>query len=302
VTDGYKAITEITLDGKVAATHKANLADEEIFTLMRAATGGDGKRYFVAFAPWQQRFHLFDENLKYLLSYPENALENRNSGLTDVELGDLNGDGVLKAYAGFGGTVGVKCVSLQGTLIWSCRSLFNVGRVLPGPADAQGHRELVCISDANSLAILDATGQLRDAARISGEGILQSLLHADLTGSSQETWCGILQVPDSQQLATGRFSAAGLNLKGEVTWKYDLPFGMQQAVESIVVGRLLPGTARQWLLPGSDGSIHVLAADGTPIDHFNYGSQISGLATVEIDGKPVLLISSANGMEALRVE
>ena len=68
------------------------------------------------------------------------------------------------------------------------------------------------------------------------------------------------------------------------------------------MGRLLPGAARQWLLPGSDGSIHVLAADGTLIDRFNYGEQVNGLATVEIDGKPVLLISSANGVEALRAE
>ena len=229
-------------------------------------------------------------------------MENRNPGLTDVELGDLEGDGRIKAYVGFGGSVGVKCVSLQGTPIWSCRSLFNVGRVLPGPANAQGHRDLFCISDANSLAILDATGQLRDAARVPGEGILQSLVHADLTGSGQETWCGILHLPDNQQLATGHFTAMGLNTKGEVTWKYELPFGTQQPVEPIVVGRLLSGTARQWILPGSDGSIYVLAADGTPIDHFNYGSQVSGLATLEIDGKPVLLISSANGVEALRVE
>ena len=175
----------------------------------------------------------------------------------------MNGDGVLKAYVGFGGTVGVKCVSLQGTLIWPCRSLFNVSRVLPGPADAKGHRELVCISDGNSLAILDAAGQLH-MRRISSEGILQALVHADLTGNNQETWCGMLQVPDSQQLATGRFIAVGLNLKGDANWKYDLPSGMQQAVEPIVVGRLLPGTERQWLLPGSDGSIHVLAADGRP--------------------------------------
>src|SRR5208282_5476362 len=88
VIDGFKAVTEIGLDGKIAApTHKANLADEELFTLMRTAEGSDGKRYFAAFAPWQQRFHLFDENFKYLLSYPENALENRNTGLTDLELG-----------------------------------------------------------------------------------------------------------------------------------------------------------------------------------------------------------------------
>ena len=302
VIDGYKAVSEIDLDGKVAGTHTAKLANEELFTLLRTAVGGDGNRYFAAFAPWQQRFHLFDENFKYLLSYPENALEHRNTGITDVELADLEGDGKIKAYVGFGDTVGVKCASLQGATIWSCRNLLNVGRVLPGPADAQGHRELFCISDANSLAVLNATGQLRDAARVPGDGILQTLVHADLTGSGPEAWCGMMHLPDNQQLPTGSFTAVGLSPKGEVTWKYNLPVGRLQPAEPIVVGRLLPGTARQWLLPGSDGSIHVLAADGTLIDHFNHGEQVNGLATVEIDGKPVLLLSSASGVESLRVE
>lgn len=302
VIDGCKTIAEIGLDGKFAENHPAKLADEEIFSLFRTAQGSDGKRYFAAFAPWQQRCHLFDANFKYLLSYPDNALENRNTGLTDVELGDLDGDGKIKLYAGFGSTVGVKCVSLQGEPVWSCRNLFNVTRVMPGPAGAQGHRELFCISDDNSLALLDAAGHLRDAARLPCEGIVQTLLHADLTGNGPETWCGMLKVPDSQQLASGRFTAFGLSPKGEMTWKYDLPSGMQQPVEPIVVGRLMPGKARQWLLPGSDGSIHVLAADGLPIDRFNYGEQITGLATVEIDGKPVLVISSPGGVEALRVE
>ena len=108
-------------------------------------------------------------------------------------------------------------------------------------------------------------------------------------------------MPDPQQ-TSGRFTALGLSPGGNVLWKYALPSGTQQTVESIVVGRLLPGTALQWLLPGSDGSIHVLAADGTLIDRFNYGEPVTGLATVEIDGKPVLLISSASGVEALRVE
>ncbi len=55
------------------------------------------------------------------------------TGLGDVELGDLEGDGVLKGYVGFFGVVGVKCVSLQGTLIWPCRSLFNLSRVAARP-------------------------------------------------------------------------------------------------------------------------------------------------------------------------
>jgi hypothetical protein len=124
-----------------------------------------------------------------------------------------------------------------------------------------------------------------------------------MAGSGFEAWCGLLMTPENnRQLTTGRFTAFGLSAKGEMTWKYELPFGTQQLVEPIVVGHLLPGNSRQWLLPGCDGSIHILASDGTPIDRFNYGEQITGLATLEIDGKLVLLVSSASGVEALRVE
>jgi peroxiredoxin len=306
VIDGFKSVSELGLDGKLIANYKPKIAEKEFFINLRSAAGRDGKRYFAAFAPAEQRFHLFDEKFNHLLSYPADALENPHAGLGDVELGDLTGDGVLKAYVGYAGVVGVQCVSLQGTRIWSCRSPFNVSRVLPGPADAQGHRELYCISDANSLAILDARGQVLDVPKVPGDGFVQYLLHADLTGHGPESWCGILFVPDPQQ-TSGQFTALGLSRSGvgasvQVEWRYALPAGAQHAVEPIVVGRLLPGAARQWLLPGSDGSIHVLAADGKLIDRFNYGEQVTGLATVEIEGKPVLLISSANGVEALRVE
>jgi len=301
VIEDFRSVSEISLDGKQVANHKPKITNEEFFINLRSAAGRDGKRHYAAFAPTEQRFHLFNEKFNYLLSYPADALENRHSGLGDVELGDLDGDGVLKAYVGFVGTVGVKCVSLQGTLIWSCRNLFNVSRILPGPPDAQTHRELYCASDTNSLAVLDAKGQLRDANRVLGGGVVNSLAHADLTGSGQENWCAVTFVPDTRP-TSGQFTALGLTPRGEVLWKYALPSGTQQAVEPIVVGRLLPGTSRQWLLPGCDGSIHILAADGTLIDHFNYGLQLSGLATVEIDGKPLLLISSANGVEALRLE
>ena len=105
---------------------------------------------------------------------------------------------------------------------------------------------------------------------------------------------------DPQQ-TSGQITAIGLN-------PAERSSGVSTACRHAAAGRigrrrrLLPGTAQQWLLPGSDGSIHVVALDGTPIDRFNYGEQVTGVATVQIDGKPVLLISSANGVEALRCE
>ena len=54
--------------------------------------------------------------------------------------------------------------------------------------------------------------------------------------------------------------------------------------------------------PGADGSIHILSGDGKPLDRFNYGAALHGLATTDIDGKPALIVASAEGVEALRVE
>jgi peroxiredoxin len=300
VVADFRSVSELTADGKLIANYKPPIAKEEFFINLRTGAGRDGKRYFATFAPMEQRFHLFDEKFNYLRSYPSDALENRHSGLSDVELGDLDGDGVLKAYVGFAGTVGVKCVSLQGTSIWSCRTLFNIGNVVPGPVKPEGQSDLYCVNDFSSVALLDAKGRLRDAVRLIAEGSLRSLVHADLTGGG-ETWCGVMFMPDPQH-TTGKFTALGMDSSGAVKWKYALPSGAEQAVEAIVVGRLLPGTARQWILPGSDGSIHILASDGTLVDRFNYGEQVYGVATVEIGGKPALLISSANGVEAMRVE
>ncbi|HEY2827253.1 MAG TPA: hypothetical protein VGJ04_06600, partial [Pirellulales bacterium] len=50
-------------------------------------------------------------------------------------------------------------------------------------------------------------------------------------------------------------------------------------------------TAKQWLIAGPDGSIHILGADGKPVDKFNTGSTLAGVAANKIGDQRVLLIS-----------
>ena len=92
-------------------------------------------------------------------------------------------------------------------------------------------------------------------------------------------------------------------MAGEELWRYPLPRGAhRQPIEQIVAGRLSTVGAGQWLLPAADGSIHIIASDGTPLDKFNYGAVLCGLATAEIDGRPLLIVSSTEGLEAWKVE
>ena len=75
-----------------------------------------------------------------------------------------------------------------------------------------------------------------------------------------------------------------------------------QPIEPIIVGKLTRSGPGQWILPGPDGSIHILSADGKPLDKFNYGEALQGLVTVEINGQPALVVATAKGLEAWKVE
>ena len=76
----------------------------------------------------------------------------------------------------------------------------------------------------------------------------------------------------------------------------------QYPVERIISGRLVPAAAAQWILPCPDGSMRVIAADGCLLDQFNYGAELTGLATVEHSGRTMLAVSSTEGLQAWLVE
>ena len=106
---------------------------EELVCNLRTAVGADGKRLFVGFASGQQRLHLYDENWKLLVNYPEDALRNRHAGICDVELADLDGDGTLRLYVGYWGDVGVQAASLEGKRLASNRLINEFVHLAVGP-------------------------------------------------------------------------------------------------------------------------------------------------------------------------
>ena len=160
IIDSWKSIAEMGLNGKLLAPHTFNLQKEEAICNLRTAVGGNGKRLFVAFANGQQRAHLFDENWNLLASYPADALENRHSGIADVQLADLEGDGSLRLYVGYYGVVGLQAASLEGKRLFSNRLLNNVHMAV-GPAE-EGRRRLICTNSRGSLAVVDSQLQVLD--------------------------------------------------------------------------------------------------------------------------------------------
>jgi hypothetical protein len=159
-----------------------------------------------------------------------------------------------------------------------------------------GTRDLLCVNESSRLAVLDAKLQSKKDVSVL-DWPIGWIVGADLKGDGRPLWAAVSANPDRQTVIIG------LTLSGDLLWNYPLPKGMpRQPVEPILTGRITPSGPGQWILPGCDGSIHFLSADGKPIDQFNYGVLVAGLATVEINGKPAILVASENGLEALRVE
>jgi len=296
VVENWNSIAELDADGKLLALHKLNLAEGENIGSLRSAVAADGRRYIVAWMSGQQRCHVLDDNWQHVVSYPEDALQHPHAGIADALLGDLDGEGPLKLYVGYWGAVGVQAASLDGKRLWANRSLSNALSIALGPADAKGRRLLYSTGDRDALILIDAKGQRQSSVQISGK-LLRKIVSADLRGDGQLLWCGL------SAMKLGEDVAIGLTPEGSEQWSYPMPRGVhRQPIETIIAGKITRDGPGQWILPGSDGSIHFLSADGKPLDRFNYGAALHGLATIAIDGRPVLLVASANGLEARRVE
>ncbi len=292
-------VAEVDLDGKVAALHELDLTGDELATNLRAFTTAAGKTYVAAFAGGQQRLHLFNLEDKQILHYPPDALQNPHSGIADVELFDLDGDGTPEIYVGFAGVVGVQAVALDGKLTWGNRSLANVARMGAAPPDGDGRRSLICTNfndQSATLAVLNAKGRRQGDFTV-GKRIVYCFLGADLQGDGNLLWCGLSSAKPEEN------TAVGFNLQGQELWHFDLPGEPQpRPIEPIIAGRIASKGPDQWILPCPDGSIQILAADGKPLDGFNYGAVLQGVATAEIGGKPALLVASPNGLEAFAIE
>jgi len=129
--------------------------------------------------------------------------------------------------------------------------------------------------------------------------IIGCIAAADLQGDGRLLWCGL----SGSAVKMGETTALGFDLDGRELWNYPLPVGLQpQPIEPIISGKITSQGPGQWILPGPDGSINFVAAGGKPLDAFNYGAMLQGLATVSIDGQPVLIVASPNGLEAWKVE
>lgn len=289
VVDGFRSVAELALDGTLKAAHDLKLPETTVFTLVRSALSPSGQRMYAITAPGQTQAFVYDANWKRLLAYPPQPAET----LTSVELGPLGPAGEPRMLVSFYGGSGIHAVTPTGELAWSYRKHEDVLDIEFGGLSPNAPLSVFFTSGRGSLGVLDQAGRAveewfvgRSASLPLGRLLLQ-VCARDLDGDGQDELCGLAKTETQENVAVG------IGPDGRELWSYPLPKGdYLEPIEPIVTGRL-PGMQNAvWLLAGTDGSIHLVNIDGEPLDHFQYGRTLTGLALVKHGEQHLLCIAS----------
>lgn len=292
VLDGGRSVAELDAAGKVAAFHPLDIPERQVAVVLRTFGTGE-KRFFAVTGTMQPQVHVFDRQWKRITSFPADPAEGPQAGIADVQLADLDADGNPELYVAYFGEGGVHAASLEGKRLWANRSLSMVSRLAVLPPEGQTASRLVCTNALGSLVVLDAQGKRLDEFRLPNR-LLHWIVAAEPAGG-KPALAGLFLADVASSVAIGLDSA------GKELWTYPLPHGLhQRAVEQVLFAEL-PPVGNVWIFPGPDGSIHLVAADGKPIDQFHYGEALCGLAALVLEGKPVLVVATPQVVEAWQV-
>jgi len=288
VISGKTKIVKLGLDGKRIAEQELSGANQSPVQHITTAVDGDGNRFYLAWSNLGRQARVFDATWTPVGSYPD--AEQEHDGIRDCLLADLDGDGTLNAYVAFWGAAGVHEVSLDGKRQWTNRAANGPMSLTAGPANAAGHRRLLISTSSGDLLPLNPFGREEPPQSIGSYAV------HDLVKS---------QVPDMLTpfcalsfTAEGTTKAIAVDADFVERWSYELPPGAHRnAVRPVVSGKVLPGSQGDWIFAGADGSVHLVAADGSASDYFYLGKELTGLAVA--DG--MLVLATEEGITASRL-
>lgn len=287
VNDGWRTVVEIDAQGKVIAKHDLDLPPNGVVSFIRMAADTQGRRHFAGSASNQQQVHVWDQDWRRVLSFPDSE----HAGIADLQMGDLDGDGKPELLVSYWDVVGIQALSLEGQRLWSDRSLANVFRLaIIGPE--AGRKQVFAANDKGTIAMFGYDGQ-KISDLVIPDRFVRLVAAADLDGDGRQEFCGLSPTREPHEVLLGIGSG------GEEVWNHPLPAGIHQhPIEAVTHGKLLPGNSGQWLAAAADGSIHVVSSDGKLVDQFNYGAALTGLAVANINGQGVLLVSTPEKLTA----
>ncbi len=290
VNVGWQSVAELDATGAVVLEQELKLPAMSVVSYLRSTIDGAGQRTFLGSASTQKQIHVFSETFAPLLAYPADEAE-----IADAIFTDLDGDGTPEICIAYWGTRGVESINLNGTNRWKAGTIENAFRLAQATLNQAEKPNLLVAQGRGSIAVFDAAGQAGSEISVD-KRFVRAVFAADLNQDGLTELCALAPIDE------GRDVLLGIDAQGKELWHYDLPRGIhEQPIEQVTWGKLGSDQAN-WIVACADGSIHVLAMDGTVIDHFNLGTQLTGLAVSTINDQPALVVAAPDKITAFEIK
>lgn len=297
--DGWRTVAELDHRGEERGRHELDLPADAGVGFLRTATGRDGNRWWAAGRKGAQQVFVFDDAWRLRTAYPETGGA-VHDGISDAELADLDGDGVLELVVGYLGSVGVQAASLQGARLWRDRSSTPVVDIAVGPPRADGGRDVLAVGGDGRIGRVDGKdrGDIADESTTSADPVV-SLVGGPVASDASWSLLAIASPRLGRQIATG-IDPETL----AASWTLPLGDGVHRdgPIDPLAWADLLGTPRRQWLIAAPDGCVTVAWADGRVVDGFCHGRPIVGIGGYRHDGRGHIVLATRDGLECFAVD
>ena len=131
---------------------------------------------------------------------------------------------------------------------------------------------------------------------LDGLPCFEAILHRDRTlAAGHAVYLGIASSSFGGRVLTG------IDGQWKAIWSYTMPQGIYRHQVDFPQAISIPEIGPMWLVPGPDGSVHFLSADGKFQDQMYVGSHIRGIAGITIDQQSVLLVATDGRITAHQI-
>lgn len=275
----YKTCVQLSADGRVEREFKYKDARMQIRT---ARLRAEAPRDLLLFGIWVGSLVAADTNGAILWNYSPPP----RSGIDDVWVADLEGDGLDEVIVGYNGSIGLHVLDGRGKLLWKNQQIGNCWSVCAADLDGDGSPEVVSTSSRGWVHVFKSDGtRLRDLEPPPGyyANAVRPLKLSDL-GRAE----GILVTG-----GRGRIAA----LKGDGTLAWEATHGTPAAG-----GAAEPAPGKPWLALASRSLVVLDTRNGSTIAEVKPGE--SEICWLEVKGQssPLLIVSTRQRIYAYRVK
>jgi hypothetical protein len=292
-TENWQTIAELDPSGKVVARHQLQLPQSAAISSLRTAVDAAGRRWMAGSSRLARQAFVINDQWEVAAAYPGD--DARHDGVGDFALVDFKGDGQLQLCVGFWGSLGTHGVNLAGERQWTNRIAAPVVSLAISPPDAADRRQILATTDRGEIVPVNGFG-INDPPQRVAQQAITTLVSSRLGASAISIYMGVAAKVDGSQIATA------LGEKLEPMWDVPLPAGVHRnQIQPITSGKLLGGKTGQWVFAGADGSIGIVADDGSFFDSFAVGKELTGIAIAQLNEDRVILTATAGGVTAWSV-